>query len=582
MRVVLDFAERPGQVVRRVFEFPFDVWVAHRLDEVMPLLDRVSKVAGQGYHVLGFLAYEAAGAFDSQAITHVHDAFPLACFAVYGPPSASLESPPPLPVNEGTGPASWQLDKTPEAYERDIDAIRKAISRGEAYQINHTLRAHAHLGASSLPVYERLLRAQRADYGVWMDCGAWHILSLSPELFFRVDGRKITTRPMKGTSPRGSDEVVDRRLREALQHSAKNRAENLMIVDLLRNDLSRICQTGSVQVHDLFLVETYPTLFQMTSRVTGHLKEGISLSSIFQALFPSGSITGAPKLKAMEWIRRLENTPRGPYCGAFGWVKPGGDAIFNVGIRTLKYEPDSGNLVCGLGGGITWDSKGDEEYLEIQTKARFLQHDTKEFDLLETMKLENGEFWLEDYHLKRLQNSARQLGFPVPEIPEIQAVMHEYADQFKQGRYRVRLRYSRGGTTHMEGRPLEVSPAHPVKVVKASFGIPGNLPLLNHKTTLRDWYERAVRQSSADAFDVLLWNTDGELTEFTRGNLVVETPEGRFTPPVQSGLLPGTYRQYLLDQREIQERSLRASDLEKASALWFINSVRGWVRVILD
>lgn len=581
MRVVLDFAERPGQVVRRVFEFPSDVWIARRLDEVMPLLDRVSKVTRQGHHVLGFLAYEAAGAFDSQAKTHVQDTFPLACFAVYGPPSVSLESSP-FPENEGTGLISWKLDKDPEAYERDIDAIRQAISRGETYQINHTLRAHAHLQGSSLAAYERLLRAQRADYGIWMDCGAWQILSLSPELFFRMDGKKITTRPMKGTSPRGSNEEMDRQLREALQDSAKNRAENLMIVDLLRNDLSRICQTGSVQVHDLFQVETYPTLFQMTSQVTGHLRDGISISSVFQALFPSGSITGAPKLKAMEWIRKLETTPRGAYCGALGWVKPGGDAIFNVGIRTLQYEPDSGSLVCGLGGGITWDSRGDEEYSEIQTKARFLQHDSKEFDLLETMKLDNGEFWLKDYHLKRLRHSARQLGFPVPETSEIQALLQEYADQFRQGRYRVRLRYGRGGTAHMEGHPLEPLPDHPVRVVKASFGIPGSLPLLNHKTTSRDWYERAVRESPGGAFDVLLWNTDGELTEFTRGNLVVETPEGLFTPPVKSGLLPGTCRQYLLDRGEIQEQSLRVSDLEKFSVLWFINSVRGWVQVTLD
>ncbi len=581
MRVVLDFAERPGQVVRRVFELPSDVWVAHRPGEVMPLLEQVSKAAHQGHHVLGFLSYEAAGAFDSQAQTHSQGTFPLACFAVYASPAISLGQPP-APENEKTGLVAWQLDKGPEAYEQDIDAIKQAISRGEAYQINHTLRTHAHFEGSSLTIYERLLRTQQADYSIWMDCGAWHILSLSPELFFQVNGQKITTRPMKGTSPRGHDEKTDHQLRAALQHSEKNRAENLMIVDLLRNDLSKICQTGSVQVQDLFQVESYPTLFQMTSQITGQLKDGVSLPQVFQALFPSGSITGAPKLKAMEWIRKLETSPRGAYCGALGWVKPGGDAIFNVGIRTLRYEPGSGSLECGLGGGITWDSRSTEEYLEIQTKARFLQHDTKEFDLLETMKLDNGEFWLEDYHLKRLLHSSHQLGFPVPKIQEMQALLKEYADQFRQGCYRVRLRYGHGGATHMEGYPLEPAPAHLVRVSMASFGIPRDLPLLTHKTTSRDWYERAASELPGDAFDVLLWNTDGELTEFTRGNLVVETPEGRFTPPVQSGLLPGTYRQYLLDRGEIRERPWRVSDLREASAIWFINSVRGWVNVTLD
>ncbi|MDE2260753.1 MAG: aminodeoxychorismate synthase component I, partial [Betaproteobacteria bacterium] len=388
MRLVFDFADHPGHVIRRVFTQPSVVLKAYHPDEVRRLLDQLDEATQGGAYAAGYLSYECAPAFESTAQVHSPSLQPIAQFGIFAAPESTL------PIATSSEPlhcSPWVLGTTPEDYAKNIRLIHEAIERGETYQINYTVRTTAQLTGSGQLFYERLRRAQRADYCAWLDCSDFQILSASPELFFIKTGNVVTTRPMKGTVRRGFQPEEDAALERWLSESRKNRAENLMIVDLLRNDLSRIARPGTVNVPALFTIERYPTVLQMTSTVQATLRDEVSLCEIFAAIFPCGSITGAPKLKSMELIRQLEPTPRGPYCGAVGWIKPGGDAQFNVAIRTLVLTPGNGKMVCGLGGGITWDSRSEEEYAEVITKSKFLEFEPKEFELLETMLLKDGQ-----------------------------------------------------------------------------------------------------------------------------------------------------------------------------------------------
>ncbi len=577
MRLVLDFADHPGHVIRRVFTEPSVVLKAHHPDEVRPLLDQIEAATRNGAYAAGYMSYECAPAFEPSARVHGSMALPIAQFGVFHAPKTMMYTP---PATEPLSCSPWTLDVSPQTYEQNIRLIHEAIERGDTYQINYTLRAAAHLTGSSWQYYERLRHAQRADYCAWLDCNDFQILSISPELFFAKTGNVVTTRPMKGTVRRGFQPEEDAALERWLSESRKNRAENLMIVDLLRNDLSRIARSGTVHVPALFTIERYPTVLQMTSTVEATLRDETALGDIFAALFPCGSITGAPKLKSMELIHQLEATPRGPYCGAVGWIKPGGDAQFNVAIRTLTLDTDSGAMVCGLGGGITWDSRSDDEYAEVVTKSKFLDFEPKGYELLETMLLRDGQFWLEAQHLARLSQSAATLGFP-PLTAALSQILAGYALQYPQGDYRVRLCYGREGTVHLEGCPVEPNPALTVSVTLARSPVSSQDTLLQHKTTQRDLYEHHVQAALPGHYDVLLWNERGEVTEFTRGNLVLEQNEAFYTPPQACGLLPGAYRQCLLDEGRLVERVVTLADLAQAEALWFVNSVRGWVAVQL-
>ena len=578
MRLVLDFADSPGHVVRRTFSQPKAVLIARHPTEVRPLFDAVDAATRAGAYAAGFVSYDCAPAFDPAAQVRPGSPYPLACFGIFDAPRPHLAE-----ADAGAAPQAdpWHLDTEESAYAATIGRIRDAIARGDTYQINYTVRAHSRLQGSGLRYYERLRLAQNADYAAWIDCGGFQILSLSPELFFSKTGSRVVTRPMKGTVRRGRHPEEDAALAAWLSQSRKNRAENLMIVDLLRNDLSRIARPGSVEVPALFTIERYPTVLQMTSTVAATLRQGTSLHDLFAALFPCGSITGAPKLKSMELICGFETSPRGPYCGAVGWIRPGGDAQFNVAIRTLVLDTDEGRLTCGLGGGITWDSRSDEEYAEVLAKAGFLEFEPDSAELLETMLLKEGAFWLEAHHLERLSRSARALGFPPPG-DALHALLARFAAQYPDASLRVRLRYNRSGTAHLEGFPLTPASGSPVFVALARTPVQSDDPRLRHKTTDRRRYDMQAQAalSPGDA-DVLLWNERGEATEFTRGNLVYELGGVRYTPPEGSGLLPGTFRQALLDAGDLVERPVTLAELSRADALWFINSVRGWMPVRL-
>jgi para-aminobenzoate synthetase/4-amino-4-deoxychorismate lyase len=433
-------------------------------------------------------------------------------------------------------------------------------------------------------------------FNAYLDIGERQILSLSPELFFAWDGKQIMARPMKGTLSRGalpdsesasnSWQASDEAEAQALVTSEKNRAENLMIVDLLRNDLARVAVTGSVTVPHLFSLETYPTVHHMTSTVTATTRDGTTLEDIFCALFPCGSITGAPKIKTTEIIASLENSPRGIYCGAIGYMTPDQHAVFNVPIRTVTMDHAHGMAQCGVGGGITWDSTAGEEHAEALTKARFLGVGAGHFELLETLLLQDGHYAFLDRHLARLLSAAKRFGH-LADVPAIRAALAAHAATYPHQLRRVRLLVSPSGEIIITCTALQSAPenwlaastdAKRVTVALASGPVDSHHEFLRYKTTARSAYDVHIAQSE-NSFDILLWNERDEVTEFTRGNVVISLDGKLLTPPLACGLLAGVLRAELLDKNVIRKSIIHKDMLARAEAIWFINSVRGWLPV---
>lgn len=576
IRLRFDFADAAGVVRPAIFTNPTRIIEAHTLDAVVSAMRAVEDAARHGSYVAGFVSYEAAPAFDAALTTREPSDLPLVWFGVFDRATRPDGDELPADASAVTDPG-WRSDLEPGGYARAIAAVREAIANGDSYQANYTFRLHAHLDVASLPArYARLRVDQRPSYAADLDIGRWRIQSLSPELFFRLRGKQLTSRPMKGTAPRGLWNDDDRRRAGELVASPKNRAENVMIVDLVRNDIGRVAEIGSVQVTSLFDVEPYPAVFQLVSTVEGRVRPDVGLVDVFGALFPAGSITGAPKTSSMRLIAGVERTPRGVYCGAIGYVSPGGDAVFNVAIRTAVTDTTNGPTTCGVGGGITWDSEPDEEHAEALSKVSFLSPEPS-FELLETLRLDRGELVGFPGHLRRLSASADYFGFRWDEGLLRDALAEHVAAHPVEAR-RVRLRLSRQGRVTVESRALDPAPTGPVHVALAERPVSRRDRFLYHKTTHRHVYD-AHRGAHPDAFDVLLWNEDGELTEFTIGNVVLELDGARLTPPVACGLLGGVFRRELLDTNQVRERVLSLADLSRATRVWLVNSLRGWVEV---
>lgn len=573
--VVLDFLDGQDAPRRTRFANPIEIITTERVEEVRPCLRAVEEASRRGLHAAGYVAYEAAPAFDPALVVRGDGARqPLLWFGLFDEPVEDSSS-------SGTGRYSlteWTPSVSRDEYARSVGAVREAIARGDTYQVNYTMRLRARFEGDDAALYRQLLSAQRARYGAYLRTGSRSILSASPELFFRTEGSRITTRPMKGTARRGLWCEEDERFRAWLAASEKNRAENVMIVDLLRNDLGRVAETGSVRVESLYDVERYPTVFQMTSTVSAELRAGVGLEEIFAALFPCGSVTGAPKVSTMRLIASLEDSPRDVYCGAIGHVAPGGDATFNVAIRTVVIDGESGAAEYGVGGGVTWDSTAEGEHTEALDKARLLAEETPRFELLETLRLEDSRYHLLDEHLERLRASASYFDVPVS-VSDAREKLSEHARLHPRETRRVRLLVSLEGEARVESEPLKLSP-EVRRVALARTPVSRDERFLYHKTTRREVYESRRAEVAADVFDALLWNEAGELTEFTTGNLVVELDGRLWTPPVKSGLLAGLFRAELLARGEVCERVLTRDDLMRASRCWLVNSVRGWVEVI--
>lgn len=570
-RILLD---HPGSH-RLCFESPERVLRAHTPAEVRPLLREVEAAAQAGQWAVGYVSYEAAPAFDAALQVRPGARLPLAWFGLFRAPA----EPPRLPDAAGVPALDWQVSATEAEHAAAVSRIRDGIARGDVYQVNHTVRLRARFGGDPLALYERLREAQPGALAAYLDLGEWRILSLSPELFFERAGERVQTRPMKGTRPRGRWLVEDRALAAELRDSVKDRAENLMIVDLLRNDLGRVARTGSVRVPHLYSIEKYRTVWQMTSTIEAHVPRERTLDDIFTALFPCGSITGAPKIAATRFIAALEREPREVYCGAIGVVEPGGDARFSVAIRTLWQDTATGALEYGVGGGITWDSKPRAEWEEALSKAAVLQRDwPASFRLLETMRAEDGACVRLERHVQRLLASAEYFDCAVD--PETVRAAVAARVRGTTGPLRVRVLVAADGNVEVQASPLEPLPAGPRPVALASAPVSSRDPFLHHKTTHRAVYDQHVAAHPA-AFDVLLHNEYGELTEFTRGNLVLELDGERVTPPRAAGLLPGVFRGALLEAGVLRERTVRPEDLARATGAWLLSSLREWVPVLL-
>ena len=593
LTALIDFAnphDRAAPRLRHAFDAPREVLVAHALAEVRGVLDAVHAAAQRGQWCVGHVRYEAAAALDAALQTHAADG-PLAWFAVY-------DAPLPWPADGAADgdPAAlveWTGGPDRAGFDAAFARIQQAIRAGEFYQVNYTapLTGSVRQG-SAAALFAALQRAQPGGYAARLAAGPEQVLSVSPELFFDWNdapgGGRILARPMKGTAARGATPEEDAAQAAHLRASPKERAENVMIVDLLRNDLSRIAQPHSVRVPALFHTEQLPTVWQMTSDVQARTRAGIRLSDVFAALFPCGSVTGAPKVRAMQMIRALESAPRGIYCGAIGVVRPAGAAgpdglhsvaaTFNVPIRTvvLRAGADGASTAtCGIGSGITSGATADAEWNEWRHKRAFVERASAPFDLLETLALVDGQFRHRAEHLARLQGAAEHFAV-LFDAAAVQASLQALANSHPTAAWRVRLLLDGRGQPRAEAFALQPTP-EPLRMQLAGRPLPeAHGEFVRYKTTRRAHYA-AFAPTTAGVFDTVLWNDAGEITETTFGNIALLLDGRWVTPPLACGLLPGVGRAVALREGRLTEAVVRLQDLPRVQAWAFINSLRGWL-----
>lgn len=554
-----------------LFANPVRAIAANAVEDVLPALRQiVAGVETEGLHAAGFITYEAAPGFDPALTVREPAGLPLLWFGLYRAPVVWEH----LPAGGAYTLGAWQPSQQIDGYRAAIAQIKDAIARGDTYQVNYTIALHAAWSGDSWGLFIDLAGSQRGGYAAYLNLGTHAICSASPELFLHVDGKRLLAKPMKGTAPRGRTLMEDRQRAAALRASTKDQAENVMIVDMIRNDLGRIADFGSVHVPSLLDVERYPTVLQMTSTVEA--RSDAPLDAILAALFPCASITGAPKVRTMQLIAELEGAPRGVYTGAIGYLSPGRQAQFSVAIRTVVVDRKAGQASYGVGGGIVWDSDAEAEYEECRVKAQVLTRRFPAFDLLETMlwTAHDGVARLER-HVQRLAQSAEYFDFAV----DLDAVRVRLASLDAAGLpdpAKLRLVASRSGELQLEVHPL-TSPAAPglLRLGLAREPVDGDDVFLFHKTTHRAVYQHA-RASRPDCDEVVLQNRRGELTEASTANLVAALNGRLVTPPVDCGLLPGVLRAELLEMGVLHEQVLTADDLIRCQGIYLINSLRGW------
>lgn len=592
--------DRHSYLLRR----PERILIARAPGEVIPALDEAGARQAEGFAVAGFVAYEAGFALDPAFgdLDIPDPGVPLVWFGVYdgllrfdhasrrwteaGRPDPWPDSPREtreLPTHDAAVPVRFSLSE--EEHAARVEAVRRAIARGDVYQANLTGTFAFPAAGDPFSLYLRLRAVQPVAFGAFLRTDRACVVSQSPELFFRARGNRIETRPMKGTGPRGLTEAEDRRAAAALRADPKNRAENVMIVDLLRNDLGRVCETGSVRVPRLFEVQRFRTVHQMVSTIAGRLSAGTTPADLFRALFPCGSVTGAPKIAAMRLLRRLEPAPRGVYAGAIGILLPDGEMSFSVAIRTVVVR--DGRAEAGAGGGIVWDSKPADEYREIAQKGLYLTERPLDFELLETFLWSPGAGFrsLPD-HLRRMAASARHFGFRFRRERVLSALEAAVRRRVPGPAQRVRLLLRRDGDVSVELGPLSGGEDRrvPWRVAFSSAAVSSRDPFVRHKTTHRAWRDAELRIAREAGFDEILFlNERGEIAEGAVTNLFVEAGGRIFTPPPACGLLDGVRRRLVLKDNagRASERILRPEDLAKADRVFLTNSVRGVVPAIV-
>ena len=554
------------------FKQPEKVLHVRSPDEVPGLLVEMQRgVNEDNLFAAGYLCYEAASAFDAALTTRPNGRLPAACFGLFTEPEKLDE----LPEMQSSIAATteWQLTTSRDSYLQGIARIKEQIELGNCYQVNYTIRQEARDVTEPWQLF--LAVAVNAPYAAFIECDDHAIVSASPELFFSLAGTDLTCRPMKGTAARGKSASDDRTAASALHQSAKNRAENIMITDMIRNDMGRVASPGTVQVKSLFDIEKYPSVWQMTSTVTA--TTDADLPEILHALFPCASVTGAPKSSSMATIAELEDSPREVYTGTIGYFAPARRAQFSVAIRTAWIDKGTGLGTYGIGSGVVWDSDPDDEFSECLEKAKVLGASTgdRDFQLLETMLwTADDSYFLMQQHLLRLKDSAEYFDFRFDPAHVVQR-LGGLAEQFDEPRYRIRLLMNRHGDIELESKLQDsIDQDTPQRIRLAPEPIDVDDPFLYHKTTRRRVYEHA-RRITPDCDDVLLWNPDGFITETTIANVIVELDGELYTPPVSCGLLGGTYRAWLLESKKISERRIHIDEVRESGRMTLVNSVRG-------
>ena len=561
-QTIIDFKELG---LRHLFTKPIKELKTRDLDQVEALLKEVETYQEAGFYAVGYVSYEAAPAFEKKLA--VHPAPLMGEYLLYFTIHQEVET---LPFPEDYEavdlPANWKEEVEAPAYQEAIKTIHHHIRQGDTYQVNYTVQLSQELEADPLAIYNRLVVEQKAHYNAFIQHDDVAILSISPELFFEQDDRLLTTRPMKGTTRRGLTNQADLKEAAWLEADPKNRAENMMIVDLLRNDMNRISEIGSEQVTHLCQVEQYSTVWQMTSTIESHLRAEIDLVQTFRALFPCGSITGAPKISTMEIIQKTEKAPRGVYCGTIGILLPKGKRIFNVAIRTLQMQGDQ--AIYGVGGGITWDSKWEGEYQETKQKSAVLYRQESHFELLTTGRIHQGELTFLDQHLTRLREASRYFAYPYDESKLLKELQEELAHLESNLDYRCRIALQKNGTFHLEITELTDLPASYLQAQLTEQKLDLATPFTYFKTSQRDHLNQSDHEQ-------IFHLPDGTLLETTIGNLILEIDGKLYTPPAHLPLLDGIYRRHLLETQQVEEKLLTLNDLTDADRIYACNALRG-------
>ena len=561
-QTIIDFKELG---LRHLFTKPIKELKTRNLDQVEALLREVEAYQEKGFYAVGYVSYEAAPAFEKKFA--VHPAPLMGEYLLYFTIHEEVET---LPFPEDYEavdlPANWKEEVEAPAYQEAIKTIHHHIRQGDTYQVNYTVQLSQELKADPLAIYNRLVVEQKAHYNAFIQHDDVSILSISPELFFEQDDRLLTTRPMKGTTRRGLTNQADLKEASWLEADPKNRAENMMIVDLLRNDMNRISEIGSEQVTHLCQVEQYSTVWQMTSTIESRLRPEVDLVQAFQALFPCGSITGAPKISTMEIIQNTELAPRGVYCGTIGILLPKGKRIFNVAIRTLQMQGTK--AIYGVGGGITWDSKWEGEYQETKQKSAVLYRQEPRFELLTTGRIHQGELTFLEQHLTRLREASRYFAYPFNEPKLLNKLQEQLAHVDPSLDYRCRIALQRNGTIQLTITELTDLPASYLQAQLTEQKLDLATPFTYFKTSQRDHLNQSDHEQ-------IFHLPDGTLLETTIGNLVLEIEGQLYTPPAHLPLLDGIYRRHLLETQQVEEKLLTLNDLTDADRIYACNALRG-------
>ena len=561
-QTIIDFKELG---LRYLFTKPIKELKTKNLDQVEALLREVEAYQEKGFYAVGYVSYEAAPAFEKKFA--VHPAPLLGEYLLYFTIHEEVET---LPFPEDYEavdlPANWKEEVEAPAYQEAIETIHHHIRQGDTYQVNYTVQLSQELKSDPFAIYNRLVVEQKAHYNAFIQHDDVSILSISPELFFEQDDRLLTTRPMKGTTRRGLTNQADLQEAAWLKADPKNRAENMMIVDLLRNDMNRISEIGSEQVTRLCQVEQYSTVWQMTSTIESRLRSEIDLVQTFRALFPCGSIIGAPKISTMEIIQKTEKAPRGVYCGTIGILLPKGKRIFNVAIRTLQMQGDQ--AIYGVGGGITWDSQWESEYQETKQKSAVLYRQEPRFELLTTGRIHQGELSFLDQHVTRLRKASRYFAYPYDEQKLLKELQEELAHLDLNLDYRCRIALQKNGTFHLVITELTDLPASYLQAQLTEQKLDLATPFTYFKTSQRDHLSQSEREQ-------IFHLPDGTLLETTIGNLVLEIGGQLYTPPAHLPLLNGIYRRHLLETQQVEEKLLTLNDLTDADRIYTCNALRG-------